>query len=131
MIGKQERLFGDDRLRQIALELAILDIVGQRAQFLRIGRPPPFDFILVGVKNWQFCDAQREPRLGVARIDRQRALEFRRCLVVAVEVDEDLAAVIIGIGIVGIERQSLRIDFEGFVEAIERAQNPAAIVAGV
>ncbi len=131
LVGEQKRLPWRDRRAQVADELARRDIVAERAQLALVGGAPAGNLLGGLVDDRQFGHAVGKARFRIVRPERQRALEILKRLVVAVELDQDGAAPIIGFGIVGILRQLTIESSARLVEAIERDQEAAEIVGGL
>src|SRR5450631_3832284 len=82
LIGEQEWVLGADRLDEIALQEAGIDVTTQRAQLLLIGRAPARNLAFVGVDDRQFGDTGGNARFGMTRLQRQRLREICGGLVV-------------------------------------------------
>ena len=88
LIGEQKRLAGAERLDQIALKLAGLDILAQGAQLPLIGRAAAGDVAFLRVDHRQFGETGGEARFGMAGFERQRLREIGGGLVVAAEIQQ-------------------------------------------
>ena len=128
LISEKEWLLVRDHFLD-TVQCSGFDVGAQRIQLSFVGSAPATDFVFIVINDRQFRKTGSETGVGISRPERQRAFEIRRCLIVAVELDQHAATNVMGLGIVGPSRQRCFQMRQRLVKSVEQEQCPTVIVA--